>query len=282
MGKIVKPFLKWAGGKRQIIHEIEKYLPDSFNNYFEPFLGGGALFFHLTSQNSLFEKQVVLSDYNSELINLYKVIKYEVDQLIEELEKHFNSHSEGYYYQVRNLDRVDSTISYALSNVEKAARMIYLNRTCFNGLYRLNKKGQFNVPIGKSINLNLVNYFENLKSVRIALSDVDLYCKDFGQIIYYAEKNDFIYFDPPYLNYDDKQSFSYISSGFNLKDHERLSELFNKLNNLGCFCMMSNSDIPVICDLYKNMSIHKIKAKRMINVDMTKRGFVNEVIITNY
>ena len=272
-----KPFVKWAGGKRQILDKLKKYVPLEFNTYYEPFVGGGALLFELTP------KSAVINDSNQELMNVYKVLLdyEEFAKMCKELNKHERLHSEEYYYKIRDLDR-DLKKYQKLANYQKAARTIYLNKACFNGLYRVNSKGLFNVPFNKknkvctyeSSNLLLVdNYFVN--------NDIKIMSTDFEKSVENCQENDFVYFDPPYDTLNNSFT-SYTEEGFTKKDQERLFKTFKKLDQKGVKVMLSNHNTDFIKELYKDYNFHVITAKRNINSNGNKRGLVEEVIITNY
>lgn len=272
-----KPFVKWAGGKRQVMNEIKKYIPENYNTYYEPFVGGGAVFFELAP------KKAVLNDYNKELMNVFECIKDEIkfEKMCNELNHHEANHSEEYYYDIRNVDR-DKNKFNRIADYKRAARTIYLNKACFNGLYRVNSKNEFNVPYGKK---DKVNTYEgqNLGIVHCILNfnDIELISTDFEEAVKNAKKGDFIYFDPPYDS--DTTTFnSYTDGGFGKEEQIRLFNLFEQLDKKGCYIMLSNHNTKLIRDLYKNYNIHVIKAKRNINANGNKRGSVEEVIITNY
>ena len=272
-----KPFVKWAGGKRQVMNEIKKYIPENYNTYYEPFVGGGAVFFELAP------KKAVLNDYNKELMNVFECIKDEIkfEKMCNELNHHEANHSEEYYYDIRNVDR-DKNKFNRIADYKRAARTIYLNKACFNGLYRVNSKNEFNVPYGKK---DKVNTYEgqNLGIVHCILNfnDIELISTDFEEAVKNAKKGDFIYFDPPYDS--DTTTFnSYTDGGFGKEEQIRLFNLFEQLDKKGCYIMLSNHNTKLIRDLYKNYNIHVIKAKRNINANGKKRGRVEEVIITNY
>lgn len=272
-----KPFVKWAGGKRQIMNEIMKYVPFNYNTYYEPFVGGGAVFFELAP------KKAVLNDFNKELINVYECIKDEskFEKMCVELNRHEANHSEEYYYSVRNLDR-DKKSFNKIADYKRAARTIYLNKACFNGLYRVNSKNEFNVPFGKKAKVNTYEG-QNLGVVHCILNfnDIKLLSTDFEEAVKTAKKGDFIYFDPPYDS--DTSTFnSYTEEGFGKKEQERLAKLYKKLSDRGCYVMLSNHNTKLVRELYKDFNIHVIKAKRNINANGKKRGKVEEVIITNY
>ena len=272
-----KPFVKWAGGKRQVMAEIKKYLPENYNTYYEPFVGGGAVFFELAP------KKAVLNDYNKELMNVFECIKDEAkfEKMCNELNHHEANHSEEYYYEIRDKDRDKSKFN-KLADYKRAARTIYLNKACFNGLYRVNSKNEFNVPFGKK---NKVNTYEgqNLGIVHCILNfnDIELMSCDFEETVKKAKKGDFIYLDPPYDS--DTTTFNdYTENGFGKEEQKRLSEVFKDLDKRGCYVMLSNHNTKLINELYKDYNKHVIKAQRNINANGKKRGKIEEVIITNY
>ena len=275
----VKPFLKWAGGKRQLLPELLKYIPKDFNNYFEPFLGGGALFFELYNLGFLENKKVYLSDINEELINTYKTIRDNPKELIIKLKEFKTNHNKEFYYKIRELDRDKNYKN--LDNITKSARFIYLNKTCFNGLYRVNKKGYFNVPIGSYKNPNILDE-ENILAVSKALQNIIIKNFDYKEILKEVQSNDFIYLDPPYHPLNETSSFtSYTKNEFLQKEQ---IELFKTLKELSdkCFILKSNSDTDFINKLYKDFKIEKILANRAINSKATNRGKILEVLIRNY
>lgn len=272
-----KPFVKWAGGKRQVMSEIKKYLPEEYKVYYEPFVGGGAVFFELAP------KKAVLNDYNKELMNVFECIKDEVkfEKMCNELNHHEANHSEEYYYEIRNKDRDKSKFN-KLADYKRAARTIYLNKACFNGLYRVNSKNEFNVPFGKK---NKVNTYEgqNLGIVHCILNfnDIELMSCDYEESLKKAKKGDFVYLDPPYDS--DTTTFNdYTENGFGKEEQKRLSEVFKDLDKRGCYVMLSNHNTKLINELYKDYNKHIIKAQRNINANGQKRGKIEEVIITNY
>ena len=272
-----KPFVKWAGGKRQIMEELKKCVPNEFNAYYEPFVGGGALFFELAP------KKAFLNDYNKELINVFECIKEDdkFEKMIKELNHHETLHSEEHYYEVRNIDRNKKKYD-RLADYKKAARTIYLNKACFNGLYRVNSNNEFNVPFGKKAKVNTYEY-QNLGIIHgiLNLNDIELSSVDFEEAVKNAKKGDFVYFDPPYDS--DTATFnSYTEDGFGKEEQVRLSEVFKRLDKKGCLVMLSNHNTKLINELYKDFNINVIHAKRNINSDGKKRGKVEEVIITNY
>lgn len=273
--KLVVPFVKWVGGKRQLLMEIEPLLPKRITSYFEPFVGGGALLFYLQPSKAY------INDLNEELINLYKVIKDYPLELIEDLRKHENTAS--YFYHIRGLDRNHDEYS-KLSIIEKASRIIYLNKTCYNGLYRVNNAGEFNSPFGRYKNPNIVNEI-TIKAVSYYLNntDVQMRCGDFSNALNEAGRDSFVYFDPPYDPISDSSSFTgYTQGGFNRDDQIRLKEFCDELSRKGVKFLLSNSKTDFIEDLYKDYQIIETRASRQINSDAEKRGVVPEVLIRNY
>lgn len=273
-----KPFVKWVGGKRQLLKQFRDlglYPPEKFdaikNTYYEPFVGGGAVFFDLLPRNA------VLSDLNNELVITYNVIKNDVEALIHSLKKHKNE--KDYFLKIR------AKGTKKLSDVEIASRFIYLNRTCFNGLYRVNRSGGFNVPFGDNKN-PLICDVENLKKVSCALKNVQVKNQDYKEVLKKAKKGDFIYFDPPYYPVSKTASFtSYTADAFLDKEQMELRDVFVELHKRGCFVMLSNSDTPFINKIYsgiKGVKINKVFAGRAINSKGSGRGKITEVLITNY
>lgn len=272
-----KPFLKWVGGKQQLLTQFEEYFPRKFNRYIEAFVGGGAVFFHLWNSRRL-PNQAFLFDNNEELVNTYLVVKNKVEELIESLACHQEKHNKKHYYKIRSLDRRD----VKLSDVERAARTIYLNRTCYNGLYRVNSKGQFNVPMGSYKNPQIL-YIDVLMAANEALQETQIEVRDFRAIVELAEPGDFFYFDPPYDPVSKTASFtSYTAGDFGGDDQRDLAEVFTQLSEKGCLCMLSNSYTPFVLELYKNFEIKTVQAKRAVNSDANGRGAVAEVVVTNY
>lgn len=270
--EVPHPFLKWAGGKRQLIPQMDRYFPISFNKYIEPFVGGGAIFFHLCPKNA------ILIDSNKDLIKCYEIIKKSVFELIESLQKHKNESE--YYYRIRNVDRNLEEFE-KWSDVEKASRIIYMNRCCYNGLYRVNSKGQFNVPFGKYKNPKFCDS-ENLIAVHEALKNTELVHGDFEICLNYAEKNDFIYLDPPYHPLSNTANFtSYTAETFGKDSQKKLFEIFKKLDERGCKLLLSNSYNDFIINLYKEYEKIILNANRAINCDANKRGYIKEVLILN-
>ena len=271
-----KPFVKWAGGKRQILDKLNKYIPTNFDTYYEPFVGGGALLFDLAP------KKAVINDSNEELMNVYNVLcdysKY--SKMCKLLNKYEANHSEEFYYEIRNMDKEKSFSR--ISDYKKAARTLYLNKSCFNGLYRVNKKGEFNVPFNKNKKVNTYDG-ENLLTIHYFLTnnDIKIECLDFEESVKTAKKGDFVYFDPPYDS--DTSTFnSYTEEGFGKEEQRRLAQTFKELDSRGVYVMLSNHNTILVNELYKDYNIHIIEAKRSINSKGSKRGNVEEVIITNY
>lgn len=270
----IPSFIKWAGGKKQLLKQFKQFFPSKAERYFEPFVGGGAVAFYIIQKNNL--KEIYLSDINEELINCYEVIRDNVEELITKLEFHRESHNKDYYYAIRELS------PELLSKVERASRFIYLNKTCFNGLYRVNSKGKFNVPMGSYKNPSI--FQENdLKELSKILKNVRILKMPFEKILDYAKEGDFIYFDPPYYPLTKGKNFtSYTKDNFSEQDQIKLAQVFKELDKKGCKVMLSNSDTEFIKQLYKGYNIYIVKATRMINCDATKRGVINEVVVTNY
>ena len=272
-----KPFVKWAGGKRQIVDKLLMYAPDEFNTYYEPFVGGGALLFELSP------KKAVINDSNKELINVYNVLRNEekFKKMCSILNTYEKNNSEEFYYELRNKDRNKSSFD-RLSDYKRAGRTIYLNKACFNGLYRVNSKNEFNVPFGKKTRINTYD-IGNLITVSnyLTMNDIKILNVDFEDSVKDAQKGDFIYFDPPY---DSETSIfnSYTEDGFGKEEQRRLAKVYKELSNKGCYVMLSNNNTTLIKELYKDFNIHIIEAKRSINSNGEKRGKVEEVIITNY
>jgi DNA adenine methylase len=273
--KLVKPFLKWAGGKRQLVPEITaRYLPRIYHTYYEPFLGAGALLLELQPQ------QAVVNDSNSELINCYEVIRDSVEELIEYLRQHKNE--ESYYYEIRAWDRVQEFKNRTA--IERASRIMFLNRTCYNGLFRVNSQGQFNVPFGSYRNPNLVNE-STLRAVSQYLrqANVKILNLDFQAAVKEAKPGDFVYFDPPYDPISTTASFtSYDTNGFSKEEQIRLKLTFDELTEKGCHVLLSNACTDFIVELYQSYRIEKVAAARAINSNALKRGKVDEVLVMNY
>lgn len=275
-----QPFIKWVGGKRGLLSQILPLIPKNFNNYFEPFVGGGALFFELYSLGHLKNKNVYLFDINSELINAYNVIKNTPQLLIKELEIFKEKHSKEFYYEVRVWDREENFLE--LDAVMRATRFIYLNKTCFNGLYRVNKKNQHNVPIGNYKNPNICDA-TTLYNASEALQNVTILNRSYKDILQYVTQDDFVYFDPPYYPLTETSSFtSYSEFEFLENEQFELFELFDKLNDMNVKVMHSNSDTHFIKELYAKYDIQNIEAHRFINSKSSGRGKISEVLIRSY
>ncbi len=269
-------FLKWAGGKLQLIEQFENLFPHKFRNYYEPFIGSGAVFFYVKSK--LKPNKVLLSDTNEELINCFLIVRDKPSELVELLLNHRKKHSKEHYYAVRSIE------SNRLDSVNRAARLIYLNKTCFNGLYRVNSKGQFNVPFGDYKSPSIFDKNILFQASQL-LQGVHLQVMTFEKVLDFAGKDDFVYFDPPYIPLSKTSSFTrYSKSDFSMKEQKQLCEVFETLDSRGCFVMVSNSDHALTRELYgqhkKNTVV--VRAKRMINSVGSKRGAINELIITNY
>jgi DNA adenine methylase len=269
-----KPFVKWAGGKRQLLSQLLDHSPTKFSEYYEPLLGGGALFFKLYALGKI--KRAHLNDSSRTLIDAYTTIKKKPAELISELKRDRYKNDRDTFYKIREEEPVEK--------VKATARFIYLNKTAFNGLYRINSKGKFNVPFGRYKNPKIVDE-ENTLAISRALQRAKLTCLDFDKATESAMKGDFVYFDPPYHPLNTTSSFtSYTKENFGLKDQERLARTFRELYEKGCLVMLSNSYSPPILKLYKDFSknITPVLASRMINCKAEGRGKIKEVIITSY
>ena len=272
--KLVRPFLKWAGGKRYLIPKIKRSLP-RFTTYHEPFLGGGAILFALQP------KKAFINDLNSEIINAYKTIKDDVENLIKELKKH--KKGSDYFYKIRDLDRALPEFD-KFTSIKKAARVIFLNKTCFNGLFRVNSQGQFNTPFGGYTNPNYVNE-EVLRAVSNFLNrnQIQIFNLSFEKLLPKIKKGSFVYLDPPYDPVSDTASFTgYNLDRFDKDDQRKLKEFCDKLDKKGVKFLLSNSATVFIKDLYKDYPIDVVKVPRAINSDASRRGPVNEVLVRNY
>ena len=268
-----KPLVKWVGGKRQLLKELKKNMPKSYNRYFEPFVGGGALFF------SLRPKEAFINDYNEELINLYRVVKQKPFELIEDLKKHKNE--KEYYYKIRGLDR-DSLSYKKLSDVKRAGRFVFLNKTCFNGLYRVNKKNEFNSPYGRYKNPAICDEKNILLCSRVLQNSVILN-EDFKEIKKEIKKGDFIYLDPPYVPLNQTSNFTaYTDRGFDKKMQFELKEFCDYIDRAGGYFMLSNSYTDFVLELYRDYRIKTVIARRAVNCKASRRGSVKEVLIRNY
>jgi DNA adenine methylase len=271
----LQPVLKWVGGKRQIIQQIMELIPDDYGRYFEPFFGGGSVFL------SIGPKSAVINDYNSELMNLYRIIKINPDGLVRVLSSLKNEKTE--FYRIRNLDR---NIDFHKSNTDefRAARTVFLNKTCFNGLYRVNANGEFNVPFGNYKNPKILDS-ENIYRMSEFLNkyNIKILNTDYSDSLKYIRKNDFVYFDPPYDPISDTSSFtSYTEKGFIKEDQINLKKTCDVLNSKGVKFLLSNSATDFILDLYKDYNITLLDVRRNIAASNEKRKIVKEVLIRNY
>ena len=268
-------FVKWAGGKTQLIDQLKPLFPKRIERYFEPFVGSGAVFFYIAQNFTL--KYAMLSDINKELINVYRVIRNDVKSLMNLLRKHTKKHQvtpNAYYYNIRSQE-----IKHILPS-ERAARFIYLNKTCYNGLYRVNAKNKFNVPLGISENPAILQENKLIKCSKL-LQNVSLKQMSFDKTINYIKSGDFIYLDPPY--HPNGNNFtSYQKDKFLEDEHKKLFEIFKELDTKGCLCMVSNSNTKFIKDLYEEYNQNMVKARRMINCNGNGRGETEELVITNY
>lgn len=273
--ELVAPVLKWVGGKRQLLSVLIPLLPKTIDVYCEPFLGGGALLF------SLQPEKAIINDINKDLIIMYNVIKNDVDLLIKELQKHKNE--SDYFYEIRNWDR-DKTFYNNLTDIQKASRIIYLNKTCFNGLFRVNSSGQFNVPFGNYKNPNIINT-ETLKAVNSYFKDskIKILNVNYDNILTNISNRTFVYLDPPYDPISNTSNFTnYSSVGFFKDDQIKLKNHCDNLTKKNIKFMLSNSSTDFIKELYKDYNITIVQAKRSINSNSSKRGNIDEVIIRNY
>jgi DNA adenine methylase len=277
---LIKPYLKWAGGKRQLLPEIKQYLPKGISNYtyYEPFIGAGAVFFDLQP------KKAVINDCNTQLVLTYNAIKENVENLIGLLKNYRDKNGEEYYYEVRNLDRNTAQFN-KLTDTEKAARLIFLNKTCFNGLYRVNSQGLFNVPYGKYENPAICDEIVLRQiSAYLNTSDIVILNNDFEYAVKSANNKSFIYFDPPYHSPDKTNFTGYQAAVFGDEEQLRLKDVMVNMTNREVKCLLSNSDTEYIRELYdyKFFDIIPVQAKRVINSDTAGRGLVNEVLIKNW
>jgi DNA adenine methylase len=266
------PVLKWAGGKRQLLPKILERLPARIPTYFEPFVGGGAVFFALAHEKR-FEK-AVLADQNPDLIDVYLALKSDVEAVIDKLRFHRKKHSEEYYYQVRAMRRPASLVG-------RASRMIYLNKTGFNGLYRVNQSGEFNVPFGRYEKPRILDE-ERLRAAALALEHVDVQLGDFETVCKQAKKGDAVYLDPPYLPVSATAHFAqYHAVRFALEEHERLARVFSELGKRGVHALLSNSDTPDTRRLFKSHHVENVKARRSINSNTSRRGPIGEILVSS-
>ncbi|AFY47380.1 DNA adenine methylase Dam [Nostoc sp. PCC 7524] len=266
-----RPFLKWAGGKSRLIPQYIRYLPKGYQTYYEPFLGGGALFFHLQPIKAR------LTDINAELITTYRCVRDHVEELICLLQEHKTQHNRDYYYYIR--------ANPSNNDLEQAARFIYLNKTCYNGLYRVNSQGKFNVPLGRYKNPNICPE-GLLRAASVALATSEIKQADFTDILNYAtSSDDFVFCDPPYHPISNTSYFTgYSQNSFSEKDQERLRNTCAELASRGVKVVVCNSDSEFIIKLYKqiNFNIYSIEAARSINSNTQKRGMIKELLITSY
>lgn len=270
---LVSPIVKWVGGKRQLLTEIMPLVNKKCSTYVEPFIGGGAVFFDLQPQKA------IINDYNIELVNVYTTVRDYPEELINKLEEHNEQNSEDYFYELRALDR---TIEYAdMSDIDKAARIIYLNKTCYNGLFRVNAAGQFNSPYGKYKNPNIVNA-ATVRAMSKYLHSPNITIKqgDYRDALKGLRKGAFVYLDPPYMPISTSSSFTgYTENGFSYREQVALRDECNKLKEKGISFLQSNSDCPEIRELYSEYEIRTVQAKRSINSNANKRGEISEVLI---
>ena len=273
-GSPAAPVLKWAGGKRRLLSQYARRFPKRFGSYFEPFFGGGAVYFWLYSAQRLEGRKVVLNDINPDLINFYRVLKDDCAALTVKLAEHQNKHEESYFYALRQMkpEQMDA--------VEKAARLLYLNRTCFNGLYRVNSKGEFNVPLGRYKNPTICDP-PRLSAASRALAGVTLLEGSYKEATSTATEGDLVYFDPPYVPLNITSNFtSYTRENFGPSDQEDLAQTFRELAERGVKVLLSNSDTPRVRELFKDFKKHKILAPRAINSKADRRQKVSELLIS--
>lgn len=270
------PIIKWVGGKRQLLEQIKDRMPTHYNKYFEPFFGGGALFFHLAPETA------IINDFNPQLINMYNQLKSNLPSFINLIncyQSQYNNLSTtqekaNYYYNIRSL--YNENIKKNNMSIESAAQFLFLNKSGFNGLYRVNKKGEYNVPCAKRDKLNLYET-ENIKKASNLLSKATLLCGDFETACAGAKKGDFVFFDSPYFDTFD----TYQPGGFSEEDHIRLAALFRRLTDNGVKCMLTNSNTDFVKNLYGNYKIDVVDVKRMVNRDSNNR-VGQEIIVRNY
>jgi len=275
------PFVKWAGGKARLLSQFQPFFPAQFRRYIEPFVGGGAVFFCLCRKGQLAGKEVVLVDGLEELISCYRVVQTRVEELIAELRRHEpHKHDEEYFYQVRAWDRVPDFARR--DEIERAARFLFLNRTCYNGLYRVNRSGEFNAPFGRYHNPNICPA-GNLRAASRALQGVTLLAGDFARSLDVAGPGDFVYLDPPYHPVSDTANFtSYTSNDFGVDDQRRLADLFHELDRRDCQVMLSNSSTGLIRQLYGAYRQVEVYANRVISSKTDARGAIPELLVMNY
>lgn len=277
---MIKPYLKWAGGKRQLLQTIKTFLPSCIEDYvyYEPFVGAGAVLFELQP------KKAIINDFNSQLIFTYSAIKNNVEELISLLHIHQKNNNHEYYYTIRAQDR-DTKYFDSLTDTEKAARLIYMNKTCYNGLYRVNSQGLFNVPYGTYKNPNIceANVLRSIHSF-LKNNEIEILNGDFSVATKSANRSSFVYFDPPYHSANNSNFTGYQADGFGESEQVRLRDNYLELTDRGVKCLLSNSETDFIREIYSNkqFDIFTIQAKRLINSNSSKRGEVNEVLIRNW
>jgi DNA adenine methylase len=268
-----RPFVKWAGGKSQLLPQLARFYPPrgSVERYLEPFLGSGAVFFHVKAMVE--PRQVVLWDNNQELIDTFTAVRDDVEEVIRLLQAHERKHCKEYFLRMRTKLRMKVP--------EIAARLIYLNKTCFNGLYRVNSRGVFNVPFGRYPKPSILNA-DALRRASEALAGVRVEQEDFKMLLVEAQKDDFIYFDPPYHPRSATAYFtSYTKDAFGEKDQRTLAQVYRELDRKGCLLMLSNSDTPLVHELYRGFDIRKVSARRQINSRADRRGAICELVVLN-
>lgn len=261
-----RPFIKWAGGKSQLLHELVKHVPE-FDTYFEPFLGGAALFF------SKQPKKAVLADVNGELINTYKVVRDSVDDLLSLLQQEVNT--------LEEFNRIKALDPKVMTSLERAVRFIYLNKTAFNGLYRVNSRGMFNTPFGKYTKPNIADA-NTLQGCSRALQGIDLFAQSFETTLASAKSSDFVYLDPPYMPVKSDSFTAYSKKGFGLKDHESLAKLFEDLDSKGVKVLLSNSDMDWVRERYGKFKVIEVLGRRSISCKGDGRASVGELLVKNY
>lgn len=268
----LKPILKWVGGKRQLLDDILPLIPSNPSCYAEPFIGGAAVLLALRPEHA------IINDYNPELVNVYRTVRDNPDELLERLEEHKANDSSDYYYQIRSLDRTADFDN--LSEVNRAARVLYLNKTGYNGMFRVNSLGQLNVPYGRYKNPNIVNREGILALSEYLKGDIKILCGDYATALDTLDENSFVYLDPPYMPISPTAAFTgYTENGFGVAEQERLHSVCENLKSRGVHFIQSNSDCEFIRDLYCNFEIIQVKAKRSINANGSGRGEVPEVLI---
>ncbi|MBX3258642.1 MAG: DNA adenine methylase [Labilithrix sp.] len=267
-----RPFLKWVGGKTQLLEQMTPLLPRSWSRYFEPFVGGAALFFDQRTRRP--DMPAFLSDVNAELVSCYVAVRDDVDAVLDALDEHV--YASDHYYEVRAQRPAE------LPPAKRAARTIFLNKTGYNGLYRVNRSGQFNVPFGR-FTKPLFRDVENLRACSRALRDVSIEHGDFSQVLERAKKGDFVYFDPPYVPVSPTSDFTaYVPGGFGETEQRKLADVFRKLAKRGVHVMLSNSDTPFVRELYQGFAVDEVYASRSVNSNAARRGKLTEVVVRSY